>query len=150
MNGADAAQTSDTADILSYLIRDFVHALPGIRARLTEATLTETGLRSALMGPRSPLALAKEVVAAWRTPAAGTPRKTLVATVFQLVELVRTTEQATLPDLPGGINIQLLDETVAEIRVLLGDVLSEVSEASRSPVLRTYLGELEGENNARP
>ena len=31
------------SEILSYLVRDFVHALPGIRNRLTEAGMTETG-----------------------------------------------------------------------------------------------------------
>ena len=43
-----------TGDILSYLVRDFVHALPGIRNRLAEAGMTETGLRAALLGHRSP------------------------------------------------------------------------------------------------
>lgn len=83
---ADGPDTT-ASEILSYLVRDFVHALPGIRNRLTDAGVTETGLRGALLGPRSPVALAREAVRAYKEPQPGRPRKTMIATAFQIAEL---------------------------------------------------------------
>jgi len=148
IEGADAVDGSPTSDILSYLVRDFVHALPGIRARLAEASLTETGLRAALLGPRSPVGLAREVVAAWRTPATGGPRKTPVATAFQLVELLRVVEQAVLPELADGATARLRQGALDYIRTLLQDTVSELPPSSQSPVLNAYLGPDAGGDHA--
>ena len=80
----DSEPPPATGNILSYLVRDFVHALPGIRNRLADAGMTETGLRAALLGYRSPVELARESLRAFRKPSPGKPRKTAVATAFQL------------------------------------------------------------------
>jgi hypothetical protein len=72
----------DTTTILSYQIREFVEALPGIRQELERAGGTISGIRHAFVGPVSPLALASTVeqaVTVGRSPVAG---------AFQLIELV--------------------------------------------------------------
>jgi phosphatidylserine/phosphatidylglycerophosphate/cardiolipin synthase-like enzyme len=73
----------DTSRILSYQVRSFVQALHGVRGALRDATATETTLRLALLGPVSPVALARQVHHAvtkdGRSPTAG---------AFQLVELL--------------------------------------------------------------
>jgi hypothetical protein len=124
---------------LSYLVRDFVHALPGVRAGLAEASMTETGLRTALLGTRSPVALAREVVEGLRKPRPGTPKKTPVATIFELVELLRVVEDAALPELPDGATPRIRLVAVTEIRSHLAEVLTAHPAAATSPMLRGFL-----------
>ena len=131
-------------DILSYLVRDFVHALPGVRAGLAEASMTETGLRTALLGTRSPVALAREVVEGLRKPRHGTPRKTAVATIFELVELLRVVEDAELPELPDATTSRIRMVAVTEIRSLLVAVLAAHPAAANSPMLRGFLATFGG------
>jgi hypothetical protein len=74
----------DTSKIQSYQVREFVDALPGVRGDLEEAARsTPAGMRLALLGQVSPVALARTVVEAIT---AG--RRTAVAGAFQLVELL--------------------------------------------------------------
>jgi hypothetical protein len=135
-------------DILSYLVRDFVHALPGIRAGLAEASMTETGLRTALLGTRSPVALAREVVEALQKPQQGAPRKTAVATIFELVELLRVVEDAALPELPGARTSGIRMEAASDIRSLLAAVVSAYPAATTSPMLRGFLATFGGTHAA--
>lgn len=132
-------EMSTTNDILSYLVRDFVHALPGIRNRLTEAGITETGLRAALLGNRSPVELARESRRAFKEKEKGKPRKTPIATAFQLTELRHLLETVTLPDFSGGGSERLRSEALLEINSLLQDVLECLPARQRSTVLRSYL-----------
>ena len=129
-----------TGDILSYLVRDFVHALPGIRNRLTEAGLTETGLRTALLGHRSPVELARESLRAYRTPQPGKPRKTAVATAFQLAELRRLLQTVPLPELAAGVADALRNEAIAKVSSALDEVVAELSATDCTEVVRDYLG----------
>lgn len=132
-------------DILSYLVRDFVHALPGVRAGLAEASMTETGLRTALLGTRSPVALAREVVEGLRQSRPGTPRKTAVATIFELVELLRVVEDAVLPDLPDAATPRIRRVAVNEIRSHLAAVLAAHPAAATSHMLRGFLVSFAGD-----
>lgn len=136
---ASAEEPTPTSDILSYLIRDFVHALPGIKGRLADAGLTETGLRAALLGNRSPIELAREACRAFKEKEKGKPRKTIVATAFQLTELRRLLETVTLPDFSGGISEIIRKEALLEIHSLLAEVLESLPPAKQSTVLRRYL-----------
>lgn len=129
-----------TGDILSYLVRDFVQALPGIRNRLTEAGLTETGLRAALLGHRSPVELARESLRAWRTPQPDRPRKTAVATAFQLAELRHLLQTVPLPELAGGVADTLRNDAVAEVSSALDEVVAELPAKDHTEVVRAYLG----------
>lgn len=132
----------DREHILSYLIRDFVHALPGVRERLEEAAVTETGLRTALLGPRSPVALARAVAGNWRHPEAGGARKTLVATAFQLGELLRVLKDTALPRLGDGVAESLRDEALGRVQELLNEIVraEDLDEGSR--ILQRYLSEV--------
>lgn len=135
---ASAAEARADAEILSYLVRDFVHALPGIRAHLESGAATETGLRAALLGPRSPATLASEIVTSWKNPAPGKPRKSDVATAFQLVELRKVVERAALQELPDGLSERLRSQCVARIDAALNQVLGKLN-ASAEPALSAYL-----------
>jgi hypothetical protein len=73
----------DTSRIQSYQVREFVEALEGIRADLAAASRgTRATMRLAVVGPVSPVALARQVVDAFE-------RRTRRATAagFQLVEV---------------------------------------------------------------
>lgn len=129
-----------TGDILSYLVRDFVHALPGIHQRLAEAGLTETGLRAALLGHRSPVELAREALRALRSPQAGRPRKTVLATAFQLAELLRLLRTTPLPKLADGVTDTLRAEAIAEVRSTLEAVVATLPRGDDTPTVRAYLG----------
>lgn len=138
VRGDDSLQ-SPTADILSYLIRDFVHALPGIRHRLSEAGVTESGLRAALLGYRSPVELAREALRALKNPLPGKPRKTAVATAFQLVELLALLREAPLPELAQGVTEALRAEAVSAIASALREVITELPPEDDTEIVRAYL-----------
>lgn len=106
--------------------------------------MTETGLRTALLGTRSPVALAREVVEGLRKPRHGTPRKTAVATIFELVELLRVVEDAELPELPDATTSRIRMVAVTEIRSLLVAVLAAHPAAANSPMLRGFLATFGG------
>ena len=137
--GSDT-RPSLTGDILSYLVRDFVHALPGVQQRLAEAGVTETGLRTALLGHRSPVELAREALRALRSPQLGKPRKTVLATAFQLAELVRLLRTTPLPELADGMTGVLRTEAIAEVQAALDDVVASLPAEDATPVVRDYLG----------
>ncbi len=130
---------SATQDILSYFVRDFVHALPGVRNRLSEAGMNETGLRAALLGHRSPVELARQSLASYRNPQPDRPRKTAVATAFQLAELRYLLKTAPLPVLADGVADILRAEALAEVTSLLDKVVAELPTETNAEVVRIYL-----------
>ena len=129
-----------TGDILSYLVRDFVHALPGIRNCLADASMTETGLRAVLLGHRSPVELARESLRAYRNPQPDKPRKTAVATAFQLRELQHLLQTIPLPELTDDVADRLRAEAIAEVSSLLDEAVAELPTKDRTEVVRAYLG----------
>ena len=132
-------QSSATSDILSYLVRDFVHSLPGIRNRLADAGMTETGLRAALLGHRSPVELARQSLHAYVNPQPDKPRKTAIATAFQLAELQHLLRTAPLPDLADGVSEGLREKAVAEVSSVLDETIAGLSPRDRTEVVRAYL-----------
>ncbi|MFM7117774.1 MAG: hypothetical protein ACKO0N_14155, partial [Planctomycetota bacterium] len=79
----------DTRGILSYFVRRFVQALPGVESQVKLAAYSRPALDSALRGPTSPLELARRAFESLtKPPPAGEPRKTATAVGFQLVELL--------------------------------------------------------------
>ena len=136
---SDGKPPPATGDILSYLVRDFVHALAGIRNRLADAGMTETGLRTALLGHRSPVELARESLRAYRKPQPGRPRKTAVATVFQLAELRRLLQIVPLPELADGVADRLRTEAVDAVSSALDEVVAELPTRDDTDVVRAYL-----------
>jgi len=134
-----------SGDILSYLVRDFVQALPGIRSRLAEASMTETGLRAALLGHRSPVELAREAVRSYRSPQPGKPRKTPVATAFQLAELHQLLQTVLLPELPEGVTETLRAEAITEVGSALAEVIADLPKEDHTRIVRNYLHIVRGE-----
>ena len=85
----------DTSKIQSYQIREFVEALPGIIADLSAATASGATIRLALLGPVSPLALAREI-----SRAVDEQRRTAVAAGFQILEILGCLFQAQRMEVP--------------------------------------------------
>lgn len=138
----EPASAGETNGILSYLVRDFVHALPGIRAQLLQGAATETGLRTVLLGPRSPASLAREIRFAWEKPSLGKPVKTEVATLFQLVELHALVAAVQLPALPDGQTEVLRQRCLAIIQDHFSAVIDSVAKPL-DPVLARYLAQMD-------
>jgi len=79
----------DTRGILSYFVRHFVEAIPGIEAEVQRAMHSGPALEASLFGPTSPVVLAKRALESLRFgPASGEPKKTSVSVAFQLVEII--------------------------------------------------------------
>lgn len=107
----------DTSKIQSYQIREFVEALSGIRADLREACQSEPAMRLAVLGPVSPISLARTVMAAVRE---GT--RTPTAAGFQLVEILACIEFArryTVSPRLQGAWLKTLNKAGEEIRQFL-------------------------------
>lgn len=143
----DDKSPGETSGILSYLIRDFVHALPGIRTHLEQGVSTETGLRAVLLGSRSPLSLAREILTAWRAGPKGRPEKTAVAAIFQLVELRSLLLEARLPELPDGMTEALRSQCLAKIDPIVEEIVGEL-DTREDPVLSAYLDRPWGKRRA--
>lgn len=79
----------DTRRILTYFIRGFVQAIPGIEAEVQRASYSRTALEAALRGPTSPLELIERAFTSLsRPPAPDEPVKTPTAVGFQLTEIL--------------------------------------------------------------
>lgn len=79
----------DTRRILSYFMRTFVDALPGIESAMMEGARSRPALRAALFGPTSPVALVERCVESLEhAPGPSDPEKTPVAVAFQVVEIM--------------------------------------------------------------
>lgn len=79
----------DTRRILTYFIRRFVQAIPGIEAEIRRAGYSRASLDAVLRGPTSPLELAERAyVSLTRDPAPDEPAKTPTAVGFQLTEIL--------------------------------------------------------------
>jgi hypothetical protein len=112
----------DTRRILSYFIRRFVQAIPGMEAAVRQAMYSRAALYSALFGPTSPVALARQVAESLSRPSLpDEPKKTPIAVGFQLVEitaaLLRCRNQASDAELRS-----VCDQAIVECRQLLDAV----------------------------
>jgi hypothetical protein len=127
----------ETRRILSYFIRHFVQAIPGIEAELQRASYSHTALDAALRGPTSPLELAESAFASLtRRPAPDEPEKTPTAVGFQLTEILAALlrSQAKLQD----ENLRACFEPVIDrCRELLGK-LDETHPELREGPFRAY------------
>ncbi len=135
-------QGVDTRRILSYFIRRFVQALPGMEAEIRRACYSPVALDVALRGPRSPLQLAREAVAGLGRPQAGV-RKTPTAVGFQLVEILavlrRCRESLAEPRLQ-----ERFDPVLLQCRRLLNRLAEEHPEL-QSESFRIYLQRIAGD-----
>jgi hypothetical protein len=114
----DAVESAvDTAKIQSYMVRDFVEALEGIRDDIKKATRSEPSMRQAVKGPVSPVALARQI-----RLAADCGERTVVACTFEFVELLNVLHEARELDVESKLRdpwLRTLNEACAEIEGLL-------------------------------
>jgi len=109
--GADAlASDVDTSRILSYRVRAFVEALPGIQDELRRSAVSAASIRFAALGPVSPVALAREIAREAEANRSG------VAAAFQLTELVLCLDTAADADVPKPLRAAW-DAALGEARV---------------------------------
>jgi hypothetical protein len=128
-SGAPATDAPiDTSRILTYFIRRFVQAIPGIEAEIKRAGYSRASLDAALRGPTSPLELAERAYASLtRDPAPDEPAKTPTAVGFQLTEilaaLLRCQAHVTDSDLQ-----ECFQPVVARCRGMLDTLVSKQPE----------------------
>ncbi len=120
-------RTVSTDEILSYQVRDFVEALPGIRAELARAAVSEPAIRLAVVGAVSPVALVREIE---RAVARG---RTATAAGFQLVELLSCLVDTRSVEVPEGLEKpwrDAIDEATTEVAAALRRVCAAAPEAA--------------------
>ena len=119
----------DTSTIPSYIIREFIEAIPGIETELQQCTVSEPSMRLAVLGPVSPLTLAKEIVKAARSDK---DKRSYTAAGFQLLELLLCINKAKSYMLKKELKaswLQLLNKAEKEIETLLSSLYIPASDA---------------------
>jgi hypothetical protein len=108
----------DTSRIQSYIIRDFVEALDGLRNDLKSAAQASTAcMRLALLGSVSPVALARRVL-----EAADEGARTPLASAFQLVEILACLDSARHAETAARYQeewIALVDQAATVVSAML-------------------------------
>lgn len=83
-----AQDRTPSLELQSYLIREFIESLPGMRELLNKSIHSPRAFGQALRGDFSPIALAKRILQAFRSG-----RRSATATAFQFVELLRLVDE---------------------------------------------------------
>ncbi|MCA9599445.1 MAG: hypothetical protein KC776_39325 [Myxococcales bacterium] len=113
----------DTSQILSYQVREFVQALPGIRAEITSVGRSRAALEFALLGQVGPVGLARAIC-----EAAEHGGKSAVAAAFQLVELLRVLEDAASAAAEEDFR-EVYQRAITRVREYLARVKARDAEA---------------------
>jgi hypothetical protein len=142
--GADAslppapAAGVDKSRIQSYQIREFVEALTGLRQDLQAANQSEPSMRLALLGPVSPVALARTILEAVK---AG--RRTPTAAAFQLVEILACLMSArffVLPEMLRQAWGQHVEDAINRTTHLLQELFTLHGELASNKAFGRYRG----------
>jgi hypothetical protein len=143
-----AGSTVDTSDILSYRVRDFVEALPGIERELGASTATPNTIRLAFLGPVSPIALAREIV---RETTRG---RSPTAAGFQLVELLACVRRARpIGELSERHRLAWSDASRSAEQQILGlqnELKQRFMELASSPTFERYESSVLGTTRGAP
>ena len=126
----------DKSRIQSYQVREFVEALPGVRAVLADSRLIASRMRIALLGPLSPLALSRKALEAVKTG-----RRTAVAGAFEVVELmacVREVLQAADQVDAGKVWREHAQEALRQLERLLAEIQGGRAEFGGRSAFRRY------------
>ncbi len=136
----------DTRKILSYHIRRFIQALPGIETELHHAAYSKPALEAALRGPTSPLELANRIYLSL-TEARGPdePKRTPVAIVFQLVELLASLSRCKKQIKDTELK-QCFDPVINHCHDLIAEVREQAIE-SEDDLFKTYIETFAGRLN---
>jgi hypothetical protein len=136
-DASQAEKAVDTRRILSYFIRRFVQAIPGIETEMLAAAYSRAALLTALKGPTSPLALAKQAFASLgQPPGRNEPLKTATAVGFQLVEICAALERSKAHVSDKELR-QYFDPVLEECRALVNDVVKK-APALKSGAFKDY------------
>ena len=121
----------DTSRILAYQMREFVEALPGLLSDLPEVPGEERAVRRSLLGPVSPLALARFIRDACREG-----QRSSTAALFQLLEvqLVVARARGRIDGAAPAIDL-VFTEATADLEALIAEVKGM---ASTSGALGTF------------
>lgn len=126
----------DKSKIQSYQIREFVEALTGITEDLKAATQSEPSMRLALMGPVSPVALARTVI-----EAVNSGRRTPTAAGFQLTEILVCLQSAKRYEVRERLAtqwVQYVDQAAEQVEALLKGVVAAQAELSENSAFKRY------------
>jgi phosphatidylserine/phosphatidylglycerophosphate/cardiolipin synthase-like enzyme len=94
----------DTTGIQAYQMREFVEALAGVRRHLMNGEMRTAGvIRLELLGPISPLALARAAIAAENSS-----QRSATAAAFQLAELLTCVRDAKAREMPEPVRADWL------------------------------------------
>jgi hypothetical protein len=121
--GSISTASEETGQILSYFIRHFVEALPGLEAEVKQATYSAPALSAALRGPTGVIELAKRVASSLAVETNnGNPSKTVTSIGFQLLEIILVLQRcrAAAPNTEVG---QILEDGIEECERLLEEVI---------------------------
>jgi hypothetical protein len=114
----------DTSKIQSYQVKSFVEALAGLREDLARAaTSTKARMQRAVLGPVSPLALAREIVAQERSGA-----RSAVAAGFELVEILFCLGEAKTTAAESEDWTKTVDQGTEAVRSLLIEMIQRRPE----------------------
>lgn len=134
----------DTSRILTYFIRGFVQAIPGIEAEIKRAGYSRASLDAVLRGPTSPLELAERAYASLsRDPAPDEPAKTPTAVGFQLTEILAALLRCQA-DVTDSELHQCFQPVIARCRDML-DALASNQPELQSEGFRLYRQRILGE-----
>ena len=134
----------DTSRILTYFIRGFVQAIPGIEAEIKRAGYSRASLDAVLRGPTSPLELAERAYASLsQDPAPDEPAKTPTAVGFQLTEILAALLRCQA-DVTDSELHQCFQPVIARCRDML-DALASNQPELQSEGFRLYRQRILGE-----
>lgn len=137
-------QPIDTRRILSYFIRRFVEAIPGLEADVSRALHSSPAVRATLRGSTGALELAETAIRSFRQgPARDEPIKTATAVGFQLVEITaalrRCRQRATAPEVRDA-----LTDAIGQCLGRLDELAQEYPELT-SGLFARYRGHFVGD-----
>jgi hypothetical protein len=132
----DAEDPVDTRFILSYFIRKFVEAIPGLVAEVLRAVHSSPALRATLFGPTGSTTLAERVTESFKNgPAPGEPKQTSVSVGFWLTEIIAALRRCT--DKTSREATALIKEAIEKCEKLLNDLTADCPEL-RGGTLEEY------------
>ncbi len=133
----------DTRQILSYFIRRFVEAIPGLEGEIRSAMHSRPALQAVLFGPTSAMALVDQALKSLQfEPSPGEPRKTPSAVGFQLVEITSTLYRCIESIMSNELR-EILNRAIAQSSKRLQDLMSSYPELKRG-TFRQYLNKFAG------
>lgn len=126
----------ETSRIQSYQVREFVEALKGIHDDLRRAAISERAIRLAVLGPVSPVALARQIGDASRKG-----ERSATAAAFQLLELTSLLAGARGWEVEERLHsswVEAIDKASEEVQRVFDGVRREAGDVLGHSDFRAY------------